>query len=333
MVVQRAIDYSVVIPVYYNQGTLTSTFESLERDVIQRLPERQAEIVFVDDGSGDSSLNELLCMQKRAPDLIRIIKLSRNFGQVNALIAGARAARGNCIVTMSADGQDPATYVQEMLKCHWDEKYEIVICARQGRDESIYRVWTSRLFYRLIRRLSFPNMPVGGFDFVLLGRRAANAWLRQTEAHPFFQGAILQLGFNVKFIEYHRRKRTIGRSRWTFGMKLTYLIDGVVGYSYFPIRFMALLGVLISLVGFVYALIILIVRLTWGLPVEGWAPLMIVVLVVGGFHLLMLGIIGEYVWRILAQVRDRPAYIIEEMFEDDRPGELETSLPPEAVTP
>ena len=133
---------------------------------------------FVDDGSGDGSLDELLRLREKDPQTVKVIKLTRNFGQVNALLAGFSHARGKCVVAMSADGQDPAALIHEMLKGHFEERYEIVACARQGRDESYYRVWTSRVAYALIRRLSVPNMPRGGFDFVLLGRRALDVFLR-----------------------------------------------------------------------------------------------------------------------------------------------------------
>ena len=168
-----------------------------------------------------------------------------------------------------------------------------------------------------MRKLSFPNLPEGGFDFILLGRKVVDFLLRNREAHGFFQGQILWTGFKVKFLEYRRQKRKVGRSRWTFGKKLTYLIDGVMSYSFFPIRAISLIGILFSLAGFLYALLIVVTKIVWGLPVKGWAPIMVVVLVMGGFQMLMLGIIGEYVWRSLAQARNRVPYIIEAMYPNE----------------
>ena len=310
------IDYSIVIPVYFNEGSLTGTMESIKTEVIARNPSLRCEVVFVDDGSGDGSLAELLRLRENDPQTVKVIKLTRNFGQVNALLAGFSYARGKCVVAMSADGQDPAALIHEMLKGHFEERYEIVACARQGRDESYYRVWTSRVAYALIRRLSFPNMPRGGFDFVLLGRRALDVFLRNQEAHLYLQGHILWTGFRTKFIEYRRRKRTAGESRASFGVKLTYLVDGVIGYSYFPLRLMSGVGILAALVGFLYALVIIVIKLVWGNPVQGWAPIMVVILVIGGLQMLMLGIIGEYLWRTLAQVRRRDPYVIETTYDD-----------------
>lgn len=307
------IDCSIVIPVYYNEGMLANTLERIREDVIVAHPSRRFEVVFVDDGSGDGSLRELLELRERHPGLVTVVKLSRNFGQVPAIRCGYEHATGACVVAMSADGQDPAEIINEMLRAHFDEGYEIVIAARRGRDESAYRVWTSAVFYRAMQRLCFPNMPSGGFDFTLMGRRALRVFLEQQEARPFYQGQILWMGFRTKVLEYRRRERRLGQSRWTFGRKLTYLIDGVVSYSFFPIRLVSVMGMATALCGFLYALVVLAVRLVLGNPVQGWAPLMIVLLVLGGMQLMALGIFGEYLWRIFAQVQRRAPFIVDEV--------------------
>lgn len=315
-----AVDCSIVVAVYFNEGSLRATLQALQSEVIARNPGLRFEVVFVDDGSGDGSLAELLRLRAENPALVRVIRFTRNFGQASAVMAGLAHARGRSAAVMSADGQDPAALVHDMLREHFQNGHEIVVCTREDRDESAWRIWTSRLFYRLMRRLSFPNMPEGGFDFVLLGRRALDVLLRHNEVHLFFQGQVLWTGYAVKFIPYTRRRRLVGESRWTFGKKLTYLIDGVLSYSFLPIRLVSVLGIALALLGFLYAVLVFVARLTWGHPVEGWTPLMIVVLVLGGVQLLMLGMIGEYVWRTLAQVRNRDRYIIEAIYEDTTPG-------------
>ncbi len=311
------VDYSIVIPVYFNEGTLTETMSSIKDDVLARNPNLRCEVIFVDDGSGDGSLEELLRLYEEDPGIVKVIKLTRNFGQVNALLAGFSHAKGECAIAMSADGQDPAVLINDMLRAYFEEQCEIVVCARQGRDESWYRVLTSRLFYALVRKLSFPNMPAGGFDFVLLGRRALDVLLSSREAYPFLQGQILWTGFKTKFLKYHRLERKAGQSRWTFGKKITYLIDGVMSYSFLPIRLMSAMGILFALLGLLYAVIIFVLKVAGGIPIEGWAPLMIVVLIMGGIQMLMLGVIGEYQWRTLGEARRRPRYIIDEVFGED----------------
>lgn len=309
------IDCSIVIPVYYNEGLLVNTLRQICERVIAANPNRKFEVVFVDDGSGDGSLRELLELREKNPGLVKVVKLSRNFGQVPAIRCGYENAVGACAVAMSADGQDPSELINEMLRAHFEENCEIVIAARQGRDESAYRVWTSAIFYRIMQKLCFPKMPAGGFDFTLMGRRALQVFLAQREAQAFYQGQILWMGFKTKLLEYRRLERKIGQSRWTFGKKLTYLIDGVVSYSFFPIRLVSVLGMITALAGFLYALVVLIVRLTVGTPVQGWAPLMIVLLVLGGLQMITLGIFGEYLWRIFAQVQNRAPYIVDQVYD------------------
>ncbi|MDA9981281.1 glycosyltransferase family 2 protein [Gammaproteobacteria bacterium] len=312
---RERIDYSIVIPVYYNEGCLTKTFNCIHEEVILANPDLACEIIFVDDGSGDGSLEELLLLRGKHPRLIKVIKLTRNFGQQNAIIAGHKMSVGRCVITMSADGQDPANLINEMLKAHFEDCYEVVICEREAREESVYRQFTSKVFYKLMQKLSFPNMPEGGFDYTLVGRKAMNVLLSNLETHPFYQGQILWTGFTPKFLKYRRRERVVGKSRWTFGKKITYLIDGVMGYSFLPIRLMSVGGLITALLGFVYAVVIFVSRLVWGNPMIGWAPLMIVVLVLGGIQMLMLGMMGEYLWRTLAQSRNRDHYVIDRIYQ------------------
>jgi polyisoprenyl-phosphate glycosyltransferase len=283
--------------------------------VLQANPKHVGEIIFVDDGSGDGSFEELRNIQREFPVLITIVKLTRNFGQPGAILAGYAHAKGKCVVTMSADGQEPPEVVNEMLRAFFQEGYEVVICARAGRDESLYRKITSHLFYYLMRKVTFKNMPKGGFDFWLMGRRALEAFNRNSDAHSFFPARILWMGFRTKFLTYRRRERFTGVSRWTFANKFTVLLDGTMGYSFAPIRIMSLVGCIFSLLGFVYAGLITVDTLLLGNPVKGWAPLMIMVLVIGGFQMIMLGVIGEYLWRTLAQVRGREAYLIDTIYE------------------
>ena len=308
-------DYSIVIPVYYNQGCLIPLMQSLKKAVLAKNPAYAAEIIFVDDGSGDGSLAELQQIQAELPSVVTIIKLTRNFGQGMALLAGYSHARGRCVISMSADGQEPPDVINDMLRAFFEENYEIVICTRSGRDESLYRKITSHLYYYLMRKLAFKNMPKGGFDFYLLGRRALDVFLRNMDSNPSFPGQILWMGFRTKMLSYHRRERLAGVSRYPLAKKFTAVIDGIMAYSFTPIRVISLAGCIFSLLGFAYAALILVDSLWLGNPVKGWAPLMIIVLVMGGFQMIMLGIIGEYLWRTLAQVRRRELYLIDAIYE------------------
>ncbi|MCP5105624.1 MAG: glycosyltransferase family 2 protein [bacterium] len=311
---EKKIHCSIVIPVYFNEGSLRKTYNLLNEKVVANHKDLNFEIIFIDDGSGDKSLLELLALQSES-SMVKVIKLSRNFGQGAAILAGFTHARGRAVVTVAADLQEPPEVISQMLDCHFKENYHIVIGTREARDESFFRRKTSNLFYSIIRKMSFPQMPKGGFDFFLISSKVKDLIVKSNEKNPFIQGQILWSGFKTKFIPYRRQKREVGKSRWTFAKKIKYLIDGMLAYSYLPLRFMTTAGIIISGLGFLYALVILISKIFGGITIYGWAPIMIVVLVLSGFQMLMLGIIGEYLWRTLDQVRGRDHFVIEEIYE------------------
>lgn len=308
------IDVSIIIPVYYNEGSIALTIQSIKECVINNNKNLSFEIICIDDGSKDGSLNELLNTKKENDSLVSIIKLSRNFGQVPAMLAGYKASRGKCVINVSADMQDPLVLMNQMIEIYFNEKIEIIIATRTDRDESIYRKKTSQFFYSIIQKLSFKNMPIGGFDYALLGRKVVDVINNNKDANPFWQGMILWTGFSIKFIPYTRNKREIGTSKWTFNKKIKYLIDGVMAYSYFPLRAMSMMGFFVFLTGFSYAIYIAYAYMKGEIPIQGWSPLMIIILVTTGLIMLMLGVIGEYLWRVLEQVRGRQGSIIDEEF-------------------
>lgn len=317
---KKGIDVSIVIPVFCNEESLFPLFEIIKQTVIENNKDRRFEIIFIDDGSTDNSFNKLQDLRDKNREVVKIIKFTRNFGQVYAIMAGYRYAKGDCIVNISADLQDPPELINKMLKYYFNDKCEIVVCTRESREDSFYRHKTSRLFYKLMKRLCFPNMPEGGFDFALISKKVKEIILETSEANPFWQGQILWTGYQVKYIPYKRRRREFGQSKWTFFKKVKYLIDGVVNYSYFPIRLVSLVGCLVALIGFIYAIVIILARIFGKVPFKGWAPIMILILVLSGIQMLMVGIVGEYLWRILEQVKNRHPYIIEKVYDEEYNG-------------
>lgn len=311
----KEIDYSIIIPVYYNEGSIEKTFNLLKEKVISINKDLNCELIFVDDGSQDNSFKEILDLKDKYPDLIKAIKFTRNFGQVSAIYAGYQYAKGKCMINISADLQDPPELINEMIHYHLQDKYEIVICSRESREDSYLKRKTSDIFYKLIKKLSFPNMPSGGFDFALISDKVKNIILEKKESNPFWQGHLLWTGHRVKFIPYKRSEREIGKSRWTFSKKIKYLIDGVTSYSYFPVRLMSVVGSIVALLGFLYAIFIVLARIFGRAVPYGWAPIMVAVLVLSGIQMLMIGIVGEYLWRVLDQTRNRQPYIIEKIFD------------------
>ena len=304
------MDYSIVVPVYFNEGSLHYTAENIFTKVFAAIPELRGEIIFVDDGSRDNSLKQLLEIRDAHPNEVRVVKLSRNFGQVNAIWCGLNKAPG-VAVTISADGQDPAALIVDMLKKHFKDKIEVVVAIRESRDESLWRKWTSGLVYSVIRKLGCKDMPTGGFDFLLLGEHAKKALIRDWQPNTFFQVRVLELGFKREFIPYHREDRKAGVSKWTFSKKLTYMIDGVLGHSYVPIRAISVLGLLFSGISFVLAIFFFVSYFFNPSVIMGWTPIILLILFIGGMQMMMIGVLGEYLWRVLAQTRNATPYIIE----------------------
>ena len=303
---------SFVIPVYRNERAVSLTYQKIRRMCETSLPSYRWEFVFVDDGSDDGSLEELMGLRAQDP-AVRVISFTRNFGQMAAILAGLKACTGDLILQVSADLQDPVELMPQMV-AEFEKGAEVVAGYRQDRDDALINQLTSRLFYRVIR-FSFPQIPPGGFDYVLMGRRVLDEFNRIDVRNRFFQGDILWLGFRTVFIPYTRAKRTIGKSQYTFGKRLKNSLDAILDSSYLPIRSMSLLGVCTALIGFLYALDIAYARYRLNIPFNGWAPIMVLLLVIGGVLMLMLGIVGEYVWRIYDEVKRKPNYIIREIHE------------------
>ncbi len=267
------------------------------------------EIILINDGSDDGSWEEIQEISQHNP-CIKALSFSRNFGQVPAIIAGVQHCSGDAAVIMSVDLQEPVSLITEMISA-WKANSQIVVCHRMDREDSVIANATSSIFYRFMK-IANPKMPKGGFDFVLLDRAAIDVFTSIDERNRFFQGDILWMGFNVRFIPYKRIKRTIGKSQWSFGKKLKYFIDGALNTSYIPIRFMSVVGILTAMIGFFYALIVGYAHFIDKAPFKGYKPIVILILIIGGLLMIMLGIIGEYIWRIYYETRKRPLYIVKE---------------------
>jgi dolichol-phosphate mannosyltransferase len=287
--------------------------DAVHTEVFSKMPEKNGEIIFIDDGSGDKSYQVLKEIKEKQGEAVRVIKLARNFGQRSAIRCGLEFVRGKAAVVISADGQDPVHLIKRMLDLYFDGKHEIVIATRNARDESIYRKATSFIYCWLIKKLCFPKMPIGGFDFFLVGEVALSNMLSWYEPTGVTHAMVLSLGFDPQYVYYTRRARKFGKSKWKFGNKITTLLDAVLGNSFAPIRFISLLGLCFASAGFVYALRIFLNYLAHGHPIEGWSPIMIVILTMGGFQLCMLGLIGEYLWRTMSLCRRRPGFFIEKI--------------------
>jgi dolichol-phosphate mannosyltransferase len=272
------------------------------------------EVIFVVDGSPDASLRILLEKKtsKLLPKESKIIELSRNFGQVPALIAGLETSKGDCSICYSADMQDPPELFLEMFNL-FVQKNEIVLAIRASRRDSFFRNFTSRIGYSILRR-KVPTIPKGGFDFFLLGSSARNSLLIISGSRRFIQGDILNLGFDPRFIEYNRTAREKGKSAYTFAKRLETFVDAFYDSSDLPIKVTTRLGFAIAVSGFLSAIYLLIVYFKGESPFNGFTALVTSILILGGIQLMVLGVIGEYIYRIYDITRNRPKHIIKDIF-------------------
>lgn len=307
---------SIVVPVYYNEQNLPETIPQLLA-LADRLPGLQLELVFVDDGSGDRSLEILLDFQRQYPNCIKVVKLTRNFGSMSAIQAGLKVANGSCVGMIAADLQDPPELFIEMVE-HWQKGTKAVLAVRQEREDPAVQTWFANRYYALINRFAIRNYPVGGFDFFLIDRQVVNEINRISEKNTNIMTLIFWLGFRPVLIPYTRRKRQKGRSRWTFSKKLKLFIDTFVAFSYFPIQLLSLIGFLIALGAFLYGAFIFFYWLFVGIRVEGWVSTIITLTFTSGIQMTLLGILGEYLWRALDEIRRRPQYVIDEIFDSSR---------------
>ncbi len=303
---------SIVVPVYNNAGSLPDLFERFKEIASSNL-ENLFEFIFVDDGSFDTSFSVLTRLAEQ-DERVQIVKLSRNFGSNAAILAGLGQSRGEAVIAIAADLQDPPELIRVMVD-EWAQGNKVVLAARQSRGDGIVSSFLSDTFYSLFRRFAIKTMPKRGFDFFLIDRQVCDLINNIQENNAYLMGLILWMGFDPKVIYYPRkaREQRYGRSMWTFAKKTKYFLDSFVAFSYLPVRFASIMGFVFSAAGLIYALVILYLRLTNSIAPQGWASLMIVVLLVSGFQMVMIGILGEYLWRNLDETRKRPRYIIDQI--------------------
>ncbi len=303
---------SIVIPVYYNEDTLMLLYKDMQEKILGQLGDY--EIVMVDDGSGDDSYKVMQEIQALDPENVKLLKLSRNFGEHAAILAGLTQCTGDCAVTKQADLQEDSTLILEMYES-WKRGNKVVIAVREERDEGAIKKLFANLYYAIVRKCIDKNMPKGGFDCYLLDRQVIKVLEMLDEKNSALTLQVLWVGFQSEKIYFHRKDREVGKSRWTFSKKFKLVMDSMMSFSYFPIRFMSGVGVFFAICSFLWIIEVIVEYFVIGTPIRGWSSLMCLVLLSTGLILLMLGMIGEYVWRALDASRNRPPFIIDEVKE------------------
>lgn len=304
---------SIIVPVYYNEENLLPLYTDLKEKVLTKL-DIDYEIVFVDDGSKDNSYSVMKELSKLDSKIV-LVKLSRNFGEHSAILAGLSKCTGDCAVRKAADLQEPSEIILDMLK-KYKEGNKVVLAVRADRDEPVTQKMFSNLYALLMRKLALHNYPKGGFDSFLIDRQIIDLLVQMKEKNTSLMGQVVWTGFKTATVPYTRLKREKGRSRWTLSKKFKLVYDSLLGFSYFPIKLISGIGIVSCIVSFIWLLTILIEKLTGKIDVEGYTSILILLLLSFGIIMFSIGILGEYMWRMFDATRKRPPFIIDEQDND-----------------
>ena len=302
---------SIVTPVF-NEVEVIELFCERVRRAMAALDSITYELIFVDDGSTDGSYEKLIKLSRSHPD-VKIIKFSRNFGHQIAITAGIDHARGDAVVVIDADLQDPPEVIREFVE-KWENGFDVVYGVREKRDgESRIKLLTAAAFYRLLHRIIKLDIPVDVGDFRLMSRRVVDSFKELKERDRFVRGLVSWIGFKQIGVHYRRDERLAGETKFPYRKMIKFALDGITSFSDVPLKMATWLGYFTSLLALAY-LCSVFVQKAFGYTVQGWATIMVGMLFLGGVQLISLGIIGEYVGRIFNEVKQRPLYVVDEVY-------------------
>ena len=305
---------TILVPAYNEEAVLPMLYDRLKA-LMDANTAYNFEVLLVNDGSKDktfSIMQELRSKDKR----INYLNLSRNFGKETAMIAGLDYAKGDCVIIIDADLQDPPELIPEMLQ-YWEQGYDDVYAKRKSRKgETWLKKFTSKMYYKVLQSMTKVEIQKDTGDFRLLERRCVEALKQIRESQRYTKGLFSWIGYNKKEILYDRDPRAAGQTKWNYRNLVNLSIDGITSFTTSPLRWSAILGILVSLAGFIYMLVIIIKTLVNGVEVPGYASTMVVILFLGGVQLIFLGVIGEYLGRAFYETKGRPLYFIERYNEE-----------------
>lgn len=300
---------SIVIPVYYNEDNLRPLYADIKEKFIDKI-DYDYEIVMVNDGSKDKSYDVMKELAEKDRN-IKIISLSRNFGSHAAVLCGLSHCTGDCAVVKAADLQEPTELILEMVEA-WKKGNNVVLAVRDGRDESKSQTFFANTYYWLVRKTALPEMPSQGFDVYLVDRKVINVLESLDEKNSALTGQILWSGFKTEKVYYRRLAREIGKSRWTLKKKIRLVMDTLFSFTSLPITVVLNIGTFSVIAAVIWAIVVLISKLTGNITEVGWTSLFIFNLMSFGITMMTLGILGEYLWRTFDASRNRPVYIVED---------------------
>ncbi|MGN1054132.1 MAG: glycosyltransferase family 2 protein [Erysipelotrichaceae bacterium] len=301
---------SIITPCYNEEATIHYFYEETKKYLDTM--DVDYEIIFVNDGSKDKTVEECLKVKEKDNN-VKILNFSRNFGKEAAMYAGLNEAKGDLVVIMDTDLQDPPKLLPEMYNILQSKEYDSVATYRVNRKgEPPIRSFFARLFYKMINKMIDVEIVDGARDYRMMKRPMVDAIISMSEYHRFSKGIFAWVGFNTKYLEYENVERVAGETKWSFWKLFKYAIDGIVGFTTLPLRLATFTGIAVSMFGFLYMLYIVIKALVFGDPVAGFPSLIVIITLLGGIQLLFLGIIGEYLAKTYMETKKRPIYIIKE---------------------
>lgn len=305
---------TILVPAYNEQEVLNLLYERLEK-LMNENTNYDFEVLLVNDGSKDKTF-EIMQELRKKDKRICYLNLSRNFGKETAMIAGLDYCKGDAVVIIDADLQDPPELIPDMIK-YWEQGYDDIYAKRKSRDgETWLKKFTSKMYYRILQAFTRIEIQKDTGDFRLLDRRCVEALKSMRENQRYTKGLFSIIGYNKKEILYNRDPRAAGKTKWNYGKLINLSIDGITSFTTTPLRWAAIMGGGISVIGFIYMIYIIIKTIITGVDVPGYASLMVVILFLGGIQLIFLGIIGEYLGRTFNESKCRPLYFIERYNEE-----------------
>lgn len=313
---------SIVTAFYNEEAAIPVFFEEMHK--LEQSLDCAMEYICINDGSTDATLG-LLRLHLSGRPQARVINLARNFGKEAAISAGLAHAKGDAVVIIDADLQDPPELIGEFI-AKWREGFDVVYGIRASRKvDSFLKRATAKGFYTVFNRMTDVPIPPGAGDFRLMDRRVVDVLLSMPERNRFMKGLFSWVGFRQTGIEYDRKPRCGGTSGWSYLRLLNLAIDGLTSFSIAPLRLASLSGLIVSLLGFSYAAFLVFRTMLFGIDVPGYASVMVVMMVLGGVQLVCLGLIGEYLGRLYVEAKGRPLYVIADIFEDAANSERKSS--------
>lgn len=301
---------SVIAPCYNEENNIHPFYDEMQKTVGQLPKSVEFEFIFVNDGSSDNTYQTVLGLS-RIDSCVKYISFTRNFGKEAALLAGLEASTGDYVVVMDVDLQDPPSLIPEMYELMQTGEYDRIATKRINRDgEPVIRSFFARCFYKLINRISDVKIVDGARDFSMMSRRMVDSILSLKERSRFTKGLLEWPGYNTKWLSFGNIERNEGNTKWSFWKLFFYSIEGIVSFSSYPLIISSVVGVILCLISFLAIIAIVIRKLFFGDPVDGWPSLACIILFVSGLQHFCIGILGTYLSRLFTEAKNRPLYVI-----------------------